>query len=29
MDLAFDDPTFMIALLFWYIVVKTKPGPQP
>jgi len=26
MDLTFDDPTFLVALLFWYVVVKAKPG---
>jgi hypothetical protein len=26
-DLAYDDPTSLMALLSWYVVVKTKPSP--
>jgi len=29
MDLAFDDLAFMTSLLFWYVVIKAKPSPQP
>jgi hypothetical protein len=29
MDLAFDDPTSLMALLSWYVVIKTKLGIWP
>jgi len=29
MDLTFDDLTFLIALLSWYVVIEAKLGPRP
>jgi hypothetical protein len=29
MDLAFDNPKSLMALLSWYVIVETKPGPLP
>jgi hypothetical protein len=28
-DLASNDPTSLMALLFWYVIVEAKPSHQP
>jgi hypothetical protein len=28
MDLTSNDPTFLMVVLSWYVVVETKPSPR-